>query len=265
MGIDLRATVDLDATLKGSELNESEVVAMINEIIGISLDDASGFSLAGVEHTRVEADYPGWRITLKATFDSIRDTLKLDITVGDIITPRAIDYSYKLMFEDKSINISAYSMETILAEKFTACISLGTSNTRMKDYYDIYILTTTYSNDISNDVFKEALQRTAKQCRIPLSESGLVISEIADSLVMENLWKRYQTDENYAAGIKFNETVNGLRTLGKWAGLIVSRNKDNPNPKTLMAELAEAHKISNKKMMCVTITPSVKKGSEVNI
>jgi hypothetical protein len=121
----------------------------VNGIIGIALDDSTQFSLSEIVRTRVEADYPGWRVSLETNFDGFRDKLKLDITVGDVITPRAIEYCYKLMFEDRSINVLAYNLETILAEKYAACISLGVSNTRMKDYYDIYILIKLRGDEIS--------------------------------------------------------------------------------------------------------------------
>ena len=109
IGIDIRATVDLDATLRGGDIDENEIRQIVNGIIKINLDDSTAFSLVDIERTRVESDYPGWRVTLRASFDSIRDTLKLDMTVGDIITPSAVEYSYKLMFEDRSINLMAYN------------------------------------------------------------------------------------------------------------------------------------------------------------
>jgi predicted nucleotidyltransferase component of viral defense system len=218
MGLDLRATMDLDATLKGRNPSESEVRNIVAGIISVKLDDATEFALVNIERTRVEADYPGWRVTLNTTFDKLRDTLKLDITAGDIITPRAIEYTYKLMFENRSIKILAYNLETILAEKFVACVSLGTSNTRMKDYYDIFILTKMCSGEISKEVLSEAIRQTAVQRHIPLGESGTVIKEIGGSPEMQSLWKRYQTDAKYAEGVDFADTITALRTLGEWGG-----------------------------------------------
>jgi len=122
VGIDLRATMDLDATIKGRDLAQSEITEIINRIIAVKIDDAAEFTLVIVERTRVEADYPGWRISLNATFDKLRDTLKIDVTVGDVITPRAIEYDYKLMFEDRTIPVLDYNTETILAEKLTAVL-----------------------------------------------------------------------------------------------------------------------------------------------
>jgi predicted nucleotidyltransferase component of viral defense system len=243
IGLDLRATMDLDATLKGRDLDEAEVRAIMTEIISIPLDDSTQFAFSEIERTRVESDYPGWRISLDTNFDGIRDKLKLDITIGDVITPRAIEYSYKLMFEDRSINVLAYNLETILAEKYAACISLGVSNTRMKDYYDIYILTKLRGGEISKEVLAEALRRTAEQRHIPLAESRLVISKIGSSPDMQKFWKRYQADAKYAAGIDFADTAVALRTLGEWSGLIAATGQVERRPKNLLADLAEAKQI----------------------
>jgi hypothetical protein len=97
VGIDIRATRDLDATIKGRDFSQEDITKLVNDIIAVKLDDNTEFKFIGVERTRVESDYPGWRVHLGVTFDKIRDTLKLDITVGDVITPRAIEYDYKLM------------------------------------------------------------------------------------------------------------------------------------------------------------------------
>jgi len=213
IGIDVRATVDLDATLRGGDIEENEVRQIINSIINIDMKDSAAFTLFDIERTRVESDYPGWRITIKASFDSIRDTLKLDITVGDVITPRAVEYSYKLMFEDRCINLMAYNLETVLAEKFVACISFGVSNSRMKDYYDIYILTKLRRNEIDLSVFADALAKTTAQRQVSLIESIIIIDEISADPEMSKLWDRYQVDNPYAAGISFSDTVSTLRIL----------------------------------------------------
>jgi hypothetical protein len=149
----------------------------------------------------------------------VHDTLKLDITAGDVITPRAVEYSYKLMFEDRSIRVMAYNLETVLAEKFSACVSLGAANTRMKDYCDIFILTKTHSSEISSSVFAEALNHTTAQRRIDISDCTRVIAEAGGDAAMISLWKRYQADNKYAGGISFADAIAALHTLAEWGGL----------------------------------------------
>jgi predicted nucleotidyltransferase component of viral defense system len=123
------------------------------------------------------------------------------------------------MFEDRSISVLAYNLETVLAEKFSACVSLGTANTRMKDYYDIFILTKTHGGDISHSLFAEALNRTSTQRHIDISDSTRIIAEVGGDAEMQRLWKRYQADNKYADGIAFPDTVAALRTLAEWGGL----------------------------------------------
>jgi predicted nucleotidyltransferase component of viral defense system len=129
------------------------------------------------------------------------------------------------MFEDRSINVFAYNLETILAEKYATCVSLGVTNSRMKDYYDIYILAKLRGGEISKKVLAKELRRTAERRHIPLSESDLVISQIGGSPVMRKLWERYQTNEKYAAGIDFADTLAALRTLGQWSALIAETGR----------------------------------------
>ncbi|MDR0347011.1 MAG: nucleotidyl transferase AbiEii/AbiGii toxin family protein [Coriobacteriales bacterium] len=223
IGIDLRATVDLDATLRGRDLDGNDVQKIVNDVIGIDLGDNMRFTFSSAERTRVESDYPGWRVSLEVEFDKIRDTLKLDITTGDVITPRAVEYSYKLMFEDRSVSVLAYNLETVLAEKFTACIYLGTANTRMKDYYDIYILQRLRSSEIDRATLADALKRTSTQRRVSLDDCSLVLDEIADNDEMLKLWKRYLSDNKYAEGIQFADTIAALRTLTEWGQLDTER------------------------------------------
>jgi predicted nucleotidyltransferase component of viral defense system len=216
IGIDLRATVDLDATIRGRVLDSDEIFRMVNGVIGVDLDDNVKFSFVLAERTRVESDYPGWRVSLAVEFGKIRDTLKLDITTGDVITPRAVEYSYKLMFEDRDISVLAYNLETVLAEKFTACVYLGVANTRMKDYYDVYILQRLRGAEIDRATFTDALKRTSMQRRVSLDDSGVVLDEIAGNEELLRLWKRYQADNAYARDIAFADTVAALRTLAEW-------------------------------------------------
>jgi len=139
LGIEARATVDLDATVRARTLTAEEIAEIVGEVLRTGIDDNVVFTLTEMEETRVEAEYPGFRVTLNVTLDKLRDTVKLDFTAGDVITPKPVEYGYRLMFEEREIRVLAYNLETVLAEKFTAALSLDVSNTRMKDFYDIYI------------------------------------------------------------------------------------------------------------------------------
>ena len=137
VGIEARTTMDMDVTIKGQSLSKTEITAFIEEILEIQMNDGAVFSFQSIEEIREEADYPGYRLSIGAIFDKTRQKLKIDITTGDYVTPKEIEYAYKLMFEDRTISIMAYNLETVLAEKFETIITRGVSNTRMRDFYDI--------------------------------------------------------------------------------------------------------------------------------
>lgn len=215
VGIDTRTTMDLDATIKGQVLSEPEIATMFGEILSVPIDDSVVLTLRGIEQTREEADYPGYRISIEAALEKTRLTLKVDITAGDLVTPRAIEYSFKLMFEDRTINIMAYNMETVLAEKFETTITRGTTNTRMRDFYDIYILTNTQT--FEEDVFRAALKRTVekRQTVQQMVDTEDVIQRIATSTIMVDLWKRYQKKYSYAGDITWQMAIDALVILAR--------------------------------------------------
>jgi len=157
VGIDTRTTLDLDATIKAQILNEAEVTAIIDDILNVPIDDDVIFTFKSIEEIHEEADYPGYRVSIEAVLDKTRQVLKVDITTGDFVTPREVQYYFKLMFEDRTISIMAYNLETVLAEKFETVITRGVANTRMRDFYDIYILTATQPLD--TNTFRAALKK----------------------------------------------------------------------------------------------------------
>ena len=215
IGISNRTTMDVDATLKGQALTENSVRSMVNDIINISLDDGITFKVTSIETIMDESDYPGIRVKLKSHLDNMSTPFKIDFSTGDIITPKEISYSYKLLFEERSISLLAYNIETILAEKLEAIISRGNINTRMRDYYDIYIFETTLASSIDYKLLKEALNNTSKHrgTLSNMNDIDLILSEIKDSSAMIKHWTDYQKRFEYAIGISFDDTVHGLERL----------------------------------------------------
>jgi len=213
VGIDTRTTMDLDATIKGQVLTEPEIATIFGDILSVPIDDSVVLTLRGIEQTREEAEYPGYRISIEAALEKTKLTLKVDITAGDLVTPRAIEYSFKLMFEDRTINIMAYNMETVLAEKFETTITRGTTNTRMRDFYDIYILTNTQTFD--EEIFRAALKKTVekRQTVQQMVDTKDVMQRIATSTIMVALWKRYQKKYSYAGDITCQMAIDALVIL----------------------------------------------------
>ena len=163
VGLDSRATMDIDATVKNYKISEDIVKEMIQEICNIDIDDDITFEFKSIYEIRENDDYTGYRVAIVAIYHPMAVPLKLDITTGDKITPGEIEYKYKLLMEDRSINILAYNLETILAEKLETVISRGEQNTRPRDYYDVYILSKLRNSEINYNLLKVALKATSEK------------------------------------------------------------------------------------------------------
>ena len=217
VGLDARATMDLDATIKGTNVSVEDVEMIISQIISIPLDDGVSFRIKRISEIMEEADYPGVRVSMETKFDGVITPLKIDISTGDIITPREIKYKFNLMLENRTIEVWAYNLETVLAEKMETVISRNVTNTRMRDFYDIYILQKLYGEQLSKDVLWDALVATAKKRetleQIETEDIDEVFDEIQSSSVMENLWKAYQRNYSYSADIPWHTIMKSIRTL----------------------------------------------------
>lgn len=215
VGIDTRATMDMDATIKGLPVNEQTVRKMFEEICKTELADDVTFSFQNIGKIREGDEYTGYRISLSANYPPMAVPLKLDITTGDKITPKEIEYQFKLLLEDRNISVLAYNLETIMAEKLETVITRGDQNTRPRDYYDIYMLAKLQSSNIEINTLKAALNATVEK-----RDSAAVVKdyhEIIDSVrcseVMQNQWKNYQKDFEYAADIVFEDVCDLVMQL----------------------------------------------------
>lgn len=215
VGLDTRATMDMDATIKGYPVKEDSIRKMIEEILGISIEDGITFRLQSIHEIREDDEYSGYRASLIAEYGRMAVPLKLDITRGDKITPREIEYRYKLMWENRSISILAYNLSTILAEKLETILSRADQNTRPRDYYDVYILTKLQGENIDAKSLSLALSATAEKRGSAhlLSQFWDILSTVKSSSIMKSRWENYQTDFDYAKGIEFEECCNAISTL----------------------------------------------------
>ena len=215
VGLDTRATMDMDATIKGYPVKEDSIRKMIEEILGIPIEDSITFRLQSIHEIREDDEYSGYRASLIAEYGRMAVPLKLDITSGDKITPREIEYSYKLMWENRSISILAYNLSTILAEKLETILSRADQNTRPRDYYDVYILTKLQGENIDDKTLSLALSATAEKRGSVhlLSQFRDILSTVKSSSIMKIRWENYQKDFDYAKGIEFEECCNAFRTL----------------------------------------------------
>ena len=215
VGLDARSTMDLDATVKGINVNVNDVADLIAGIVSVPIDDGVTFRVNKVSEIMDEAEYPGIRVSMTTVFDGVVTPLKIDISTGDAITPREVRYSFKLMLEDRSIDIWAYNLETVLAEKLETIITRATTNTRMRDFYDIYILEQLHGNTLNAQILHDALLATARkrETESHLTEAKEVFAEVEDSPVMQQLWTAYRKKFSYAADLEWNIVMKAVRIL----------------------------------------------------
>ena len=213
----MRNTLDMDATIKGFELTKKNLQKILNEIVTINVGDNITFEILMIKDIRDEAEYFGYRVTLNAKFDTIFQKFKIDISTGDVITPKEIEYNFKLLFEDRKIGILAYNLETVLSEKIEGVISKGIANTRARDYYDIFILEKFQKNNINNKVLKQAiinkfLERGTYEY---LENIEKCMAEIENSEDLKEIWKNYQNKFSYAEDISYQDTINAIKEFIK--------------------------------------------------
>lgn len=215
VGLDARSTMDLDATVKGVNVNVDDVSDLIAGIVSVPIDDGVTFRVNKVSEIMDESEYPGIRVSMTTVFDGVVTPLKIDISTGDAITPREVRYSFKLMLEDRSIDIWAYNLETVLAEKLETIITRATINTRMRDFYDIYILEQLQGNTLNAEILHDAMLATARkrETEAHLTEAKEVFDEVEDSPAMQQLWIAYRKKFSYAADLEWNIVMKAVRKL----------------------------------------------------
>ena len=215
IGIDNRTTMDMDTTIKGLPLKEEAIRNIISKVINVKADDSVEFEITDVSRIREEDEYENFRVHLIAKFDKIKNDMKIDITTGDAITPKEIEYLYPCLFQEESLRVLAYPLETILAEKYESVIKRNISTTRMRDFYDLYSLYNLRKKEIDLDILKQAIISTAKR-RDSLSlmkQAKDVVKDIKEDTYLEELWRAYLADNLYVGNLNFLETVKIVETI----------------------------------------------------
>lgn len=216
-GVNLRSTMDLDTTIKGINLDKKTITKVINEIIAIDVDDNINLKIENINNIREEELYPGFNVNLIAKFDNLKTNLLIDITTGDVITYSEIEFNYNTIFDNEIINIMSYNYETIIAEKIETIIARNIDNTRMKDYYDIFMFVNLKWNDISKETLRCAIINTAKS-RDKLDfmkNANNYVELIQNDERLNSLWTNYQNNYEYAKEISFNDTIEAIKTVIK--------------------------------------------------
>lgn len=214
VGHENRSTMDIDSTVKNTDLTLESIEELVLDVMNITLEDSVEFKILDISPIMDNLDYPGIRVSLEATIDKMRTPLKLDFSTGDKITPSEVEYQYPLMFENRNISIMTYNLETILAEKFETIISRGILNSRMRDFYDIYALLESELL-INEKDFNLAIRNTFSNrgTIISLNEWQLIINEIKNYEDMMKLWKSYQNKFDYARKVSWIKILEAIENL----------------------------------------------------
>ncbi|MEG0504083.1 MAG: nucleotidyl transferase AbiEii/AbiGii toxin family protein [Raoultibacter sp.] len=214
VGLDTRSTMDLDATIRDIHLTEETLLNALEIICTIPVDDKVAFKLRAMDPIRKDDPYGGFCVKLEAKYEKIVVPLSIDVSTGDAITPQAIRYSFREIFDEtNSFELWTYNIETVLAEKVETVLNRGVFNTRTRDYYDIYILNKT--QEFNPALFREALSATAahRKSTASISDTKRIIETIESSEVLKRLWEKYQKQFYYASNISYNEVMQSLRSV----------------------------------------------------
>ena len=215
IGVANRSTMDIDTSVKNLNLSAQDALKVIDQVKEIDLDDGVSFEVKAVSNIMDEMEYPGIRITMNAIMGGLITPLKIDISTGDVITPRAIEFHYDLMLEDRSIMLWSYNLETILAEKLQTVLARGILNTRMRDFYDIRMLLDTQEDKIDQAVLKDAFAATCKKRGTShlQEQAGEIIKSVEEDEQLRALWLSYQKKYSYAADMDYADVIGGVREL----------------------------------------------------
>lgn len=213
VGLDTRATMDIDTTVKSLELSKENAIKIVEEIIAVEIPDGVHFTITKVTDIMEEHDYPGIRFMLETSLENLRQAIKIDISTGDIITPGAVEYSYKLMFEDRAISLWTYNLETLLAEKLETIMARGPVNTRMRDFYDIHVISR--QEPFDSMILKRAFLATSSKRNttelIPDFRNILMTVESDDA--MRRQWENYRKESFFIGELTWNEVMESVKRL----------------------------------------------------
>ena len=215
IGIENRTTMDMDTTIKGIALKEERIKEIVEEIININVNDGIRFEINDISYIREEDEYENFRFSLIANVGKTKNPMKLDLTTGDAITPREIEYTYPCIFGTEDIKIKAYPLETILAEKYETIIRRNITTTRMRDFYDLYTLYILKKDEIDYEILKEAIERTSKkrESQNIMKNYEEIIEDIKEDSYLKSLWEVYLSENKYIGNLKFDKVVDVVAIL----------------------------------------------------
>ena len=217
MGINMRTTMDIDANITGMNFEKDEINKMIDDILSIKIDDNVIFEVEKNVPIKEDNEYGGYRFKLIAKLSNLKIPFSIDISTGDLITPRAVEYKYKTILENNQISLYTYNYETIIAEKFETVLKRNISNSRMKDYYDLYYFVTYKWNDIDKATLEVAVDTTFKQRKSKkyLDKYNEIILNLSNDINLLERWNKYRKEHTYAKEVEFEDTIKAIEKIHK--------------------------------------------------
>lgn len=217
IGIGERTTMDMDTTVRGIQMEEDEIVKAVKEILAVDIGDGIVFEYQGIEPIREDDAYNNFRVHLRAKYGKIDSPMKIDVTTGDVITPAAIQYDFPMLFDDKSVSVMAYTLETILAEKYETIIRRNIGTTRARDYYDLHTLYRSRKDEVRPDVLKAAVLHTAQKRDSvqDIEDWHDIIKDIREEPQMYLLWDNYVAENKYIGELEFHIVLDTVEEVAK--------------------------------------------------
>lgn len=220
IGISERTTMDMDTTVRGITMEEDEIIEAVKEILAVKVDDGIAFEYRGIEPIREEDAYNNFRIHLNARYGKIDSPMKIDVTTGDVITPAAVRYDFPMLFEERSIPIMAYTLETVLAEKYETIIRRNIGTTRARDFYDLHTLFCSRRSEVRPEIFKAAVLHTAKKRDSvqDIADWREILKDIREEPQLYRLWENYVAENKYIGALKFQTVLDTVDEVGTLLG-----------------------------------------------
>lgn len=212
LGINSRSTRDMDISIKGIDVSKDKMLKILNEILSIDINDKVKFEVVNITDIRADDEYGGNKYHLVGKLENLKVALEIDISTGDEITPKELNFEYTSIFDNKKIYIGTYNIETILSEKIETILRRGKYNTRMKDYYDVYFFLTKLKNEINLEIFKQALNNTLRKREAfdYYNDYKQILNILTNDERINNYWNTYKKKTKYAQNIEFNEIIKAL-------------------------------------------------------
>lgn len=221
IGIGERTTMDMDTTVRGIQMEEDEIVKAVKEILAVAVGDGIVFEYQSIEPIREDDAYNNFRVHLRAKYGKIDSPMKIDVTTGDVITPAAIQYEFPMLFDEKTVPVMAYTLETVLAEKYETIIRRNIGTTRARDYYDLHTLFRSRRSEVRPDVLKAAVLHTAKKRDSvqDIEDWRDIIKDIREEPQMYLLWDNYVSENKYIGELEFHVVLDTVEEVAKLLNL----------------------------------------------